>query len=103
MAENSKPLMLQRSPLDPHPRARQSDPALGELEKLAADGFALASAIGKDKALSDEARYHAAFHLPEHAAPEVRTQGIALLDDLAESGKGKIKRAAKNKLALLRA
>ena len=96
-------LMLQRSPLDPHPRARQSDPALAELEKLAADGFALAAAIGKDKALSDDARYHAAFHLAEHHAPEVRTQGIALLDDLAESGKGRIKRAAKNKLALVRA
>ena len=96
-------LMLQRSPLDPHPRARQSDPALAELEKLAADGFALAAAIGRDKALADEARYHAAFHLAEHAAPEVRTQGVALLDDLAEGGKGKIRRAAKNKLALLRA
>jgi HEAT repeat protein len=94
-------LLLRRSPLDPHPRARQSDPALAELERLAADGFALAAALAKDKALSDEARYHAGFHFAEHHAPEVRSQGIAILEDLAEGGRGKIKRAAKNKLALL--
>ena len=95
--------LLRRSPLDPHPRARQSDPALAELEKLAADGFALSAAVAKDKSLSEEARYHAGFHFAEHHAPEVRSQGVAILEDLAGSGRGKIKRAAKNKLALMQA
>ena len=95
-------LLLRGSPLDPHPRARQSDPALAEMEKLAAGGFALAVAIAKDKALSGEARYHAAFHLAEHHSPEVRAQGVALLEDLA-GGRGKLAKAARNKLSLLRA
>jgi HEAT repeat protein len=96
-------LLLRRSPLDPHPRARQADPALSELEKLAASGFALAVALEGDAALSDEARYHAAFHFSEHAAPEVRAQGVALLEALAARGRGKLARAARNKLSLLRA
>jgi HEAT repeat protein len=95
-------LLLRRSPLDPHPRARQSDPALAEIEKLAASGFALAAAIAKDEALGDDARYHAAFHLAEHHSPEVRTQGVALLEDLS-GGRGKLAKAARNKLALLKA
>ena len=91
--------LLRRSALDPHPRARQADPALAELEKLAADGFALAAALEKDRAVTDEARYHAGFHFSEHASPEVRAQGILLLEGLA-SGRGKLARAAKNKLGL---
>lgn len=96
-------LLLRRSPLDPHPRARQADPALVELEKLAAEGFPLAASLEKDKALSDEARYHAGFHLVEHHAPEVRAAGVAALEGLASRGRGKLARAARNKLALLRA
>ena len=92
-------LLLRRSALDPHPRARQSDPALAELSKLAADGFAIASALEKDRGVSDEARYHAGFHFFEHASPEVRTQGVLLLEGLS-SGRSKIARAAKNKLDL---
>jgi hypothetical protein len=95
-------LLLRRSTLDPHPRARQSDPALAEMEKLAASGFALAAAISKDRSLEDEARYHAAFHFAEHASPEVRAQGVALLEELS-GGRGKIAKAARNKLALLEA
>jgi len=95
-------LLLRRSGLDPHPRARHADPALVELEKLAADGFAVAAAVAKDKQVSDEARYHAGFHFAEHASPEVRAQGVALLEELASRGRGKIARAAKNKLGLLR-
>ena len=72
------------------------------MEKLAAGGFALAVAIAKDKSLSGEARYHAAFHLAEHHSPEVRAQGVALLEDLA-GGRGKLAKAARNKLSLLRA
>lgn len=96
-------LLLRRSSLDPHPRARQSDPALIELEKLAADGIALARALEKDKSLSPEARYHVGFHFAEHHAPEVRAQGISLLEGLSSGGRGKLARAARNKLALLRA
>ena len=92
-------LLLRRSALDPHPRARQADPALVELEKLLADGFALAAALEKDRAITDEARYHAGFHFSEHAAPEIRAQGVLLLEGLA-SGRSKIARAAKNKLGL---
>lgn len=94
-------LLLKRSPLDPHPRARQADPALAELEKLAADGFPLATALLKDKSLDDDARYHAGFHFAEHSAPEVRAVGVAVLEELASGGRGKLARAAKNKLALL--
>jgi len=95
-------LLLRRSTLDPHPRARQSDPALAEIEKLAASGFAIAAAISKDKAIGDDARYHVAFHFAEHHSPEVRAQGVALLEDLS-GGRGKLAKAARNKLALLRA
>ena len=95
-------ILLQRSPLDPHPRGRQADPALAELEKLASDGFPLADTLLKDKALKDEARYYAGFHFAEHAAPEVRAVGVAVLEELAGGGRGKLARAAKNKLALLR-
>ena len=83
-------LLLRRSPLDPHPRARQADPALAELEKLASDGFAVADALLKNKSLSDEARYHTAFHFSEHAAPEARAVGISLLEELASHGRGKL-------------
>ena len=92
-------LLLRRSALDPHPRARQADPALAELSRLAADGFALAEALEKDRAIADEARYHAGFHFSEHASPEVRAQGLLLLEGLAK-GRSKIARAAKNKLGL---
>jgi HEAT repeat protein len=94
--------LLRHSSLDPHPHARQSDPALVEMEKLAADGFPLARALEKDKKLSDEARYHVGFHFAEHAAPEVRSQGVSLLEGLASKGRGKLARAARNKLGLLR-
>ena len=72
-----------------------------ELEKLAADGFTLAAVMEKDKELSGEARYHAGFHFAEHPSPEVRAQGVALLEGLADS-KGKLAKAARNKLGLLR-
>ncbi len=94
-------LLLRRSALDPHPRARHADPALVELEKLAADGFQVAGALEKDRAAGDQARYYAGFHFAEHSSPEVREQGVALLEGLS-GGRSKIARAAKNKLGLLR-
>jgi hypothetical protein len=95
-------LLLRRSSLDPHPRARHADPALVELEKLAADGFALAAALEKDKRVGDEARYHVGFHFAEHTSPEVRAVGVSLLEGLSTKGRGKLPRAARNKLGLLR-
>jgi hypothetical protein len=94
-------LLLRRSALDPHPRARHADPALVELEKLAADGFPVSAALEKDRGANDEARYHVGFHFAEHASPDVRAQGAALLEGLS-GGRSKIARAARNKLALLR-
>jgi HEAT repeat protein len=95
-------LLLRRSSLDPHPRARHSDAALVELEKLAAGGFALAGVLEKDRKISEEARYYVGFHFAEHAAPEVRAQGVTLLEGIASGGRGKLARAARNKLGLLR-
>jgi hypothetical protein len=95
-------LLLRRSSLDPHPHARQADPALGALEKLASDGFALALALERDRKISPEARYHVGFHFAEQSVPEVRSQGVSLLEGIAAGGRGKLARAARNKLGLLR-
>ncbi|HEX9577767.1 MAG TPA: hypothetical protein VF993_08435 [Myxococcales bacterium] len=95
-------LLLRRSSLDPHPHARQADPALGALEKLASDGFALALALERDRKISLEARYHVGFHFAEQSVPEVRSQGVSLLEGIAAGGRGKLARAARNKLGLLR-
>jgi hypothetical protein len=95
-------LLLRRSSLDPHPHARQADPALVALEKLASDGFALAPALERDRKISLEARYHVGFHFAEQSAPEVRSQGVSLLEGIAAGGRSKLARAARNKLGLLR-
>ena len=94
-------LQLSRSPRDLHPHARQRDPALADFERLADDGFPLAKALARDKAVSDDERYYVGFHLAEQSSAESRSVGTALLDALAGKGKGKLAKAAKNKLALL--
>lgn len=93
---------LSRSPKDPHPKARQRDPALTDFERLADDGFPLAKALDKDKAVSDDERYYLGFHFAEQPSPEAKSVGAALLETLAGKGRGKLAKAAKNKLALLR-
>ncbi|HEX9578796.1 MAG TPA: hypothetical protein VF993_13670, partial [Myxococcales bacterium] len=75
---------------------------LGALEKLASDGFALALALERDRKISPEARYHVGFHFAEQSVPEVRSQGVSLLEGIAAGGRGKLARAARNKLGLLR-
>jgi len=95
-------LQLSRSPRDPHPRARQRDPALADFERLADDGFAVAKTLDKDKAVSDDERYYVGFHFAEQSAPEAKSVGAALLETLAVKGRGKLAKAAKNKLALLK-
>ncbi|MCC6336820.1 MAG: hypothetical protein IT380_22860 [Myxococcales bacterium] len=85
---------------DPHPRARQRDPALAELERLHKEGFKVAEALTKDKKVSDEARYYVGVHFAEKPQFELKNVGAELLEDLAQ-GKGKIAKAAKNKMKLL--
>ncbi len=87
--------------LDPHPKARQRDPALAELEKLHTEGFALSQALQKDKKLSDEARYYVGVHFAEKPQFELKNLGAEVLEGLAAKGKGKLAKAAKNKLKLL--
>lgn len=87
--------------LDPHPRARQGDSALAELERLNGSGFPVAEALKKDKQLTDEARYYVGVHFAEKSTFELKNVGAELLEALAEKGKGKIAKAAKNKMKLL--
>lgn len=87
--------------LDPHPRARQRDPSLAELEKLHAEGFTVAEAVMKAKALSDEARYYVGVHFAEKPQFELKNVGADVLEQLATKGKGKLAKAAKNKMKLL--
>lgn len=91
---------LAHGSLDPHPRARQRDPALQELERLHREGFKLGDAVAKNKALSDEARYYVGVHFAEKATYELKNVGAEVLEALA-SGKNKLGKAAKNKLKLL--
>jgi HEAT repeat protein len=91
---------LSHSNLDPHPRARQRDPSLAELEKLHKEGFKVADAVAKDKKLSDEARYYLGVHFAEKPTFELKNIGADILEQLA-AGKSKIARAAKNKMKLL--
>lgn len=91
---------LARSPMDPHPQARRRDPAVGELEKLLETGFPLVKRLEKDKAVSDEGRLYLGFHFVEALQPEAKGFGAALLEQVAGKGKGKLAKAAKNKLKL---
>lgn len=95
-------LQLERSPMDPHPRARQRDPALPEFEKLMETDFPVVKTLAKEKSVTDEARYYLGFHFAESGTPEGRSFGTALLEGLVEkAGRTKLGKAAKNKLSLL--
>lgn len=87
--------------LDPHPRARQRDPALSELERLHAEGFAVARAVTKHKKLGDDARYSVGVHFAEKPQFELKNVGAEVLEVVAGKGKGKLAKAAKNKMKLL--
>jgi HEAT repeat protein len=87
--------------LDPHPRARQRDPSLAELEKLHSEGYGVAEAVMKAKALSDEARYYVGVHFAEKQQFELKNVGAEVLEQLSTKGKGKLAKAAKNKMKLL--
>ncbi|MEW6430914.1 MAG: HEAT repeat domain-containing protein [Myxococcota bacterium] len=86
--------------LDPHPRARQRDPALAELERLQKEGFKVAEAVRKEKKLADEARYYVGVHFAEKPQFELKNVGAEILEALAQ-GKTKLAKAAKNKMKLL--
>jgi HEAT repeat protein len=92
---------LQHHSLDPHPRARQRDPVLAALEKLHAEGFKVAETVSRDKKLSDEAKYYVGVHFAEKPQFELKSVGAEILEALAESGRGKMAKAAKNKMKLL--
>lgn len=91
---------LGHSSLDPHPRARQRDPSLAELERLHGEGFKVAEAVRKDKKLSDEARYYVGVHFAEKPQFELKNVGAEILEAMAQ-GKTKLAKAAKNKMKLL--
>jgi hypothetical protein len=92
---------LQHQSLDLHPRARQRDTVLLVLERLHYEGFKVAEAILRDKKLSDEARYYVGVHFAEKAQFELKNIGAAVLEHLASQGRGKLAKAAKNKIKLL--
>ena len=95
-------LLLLHSPMDAHPKARQRDPALGELALLADRGYPLVKALEVDKQLEEAHRYFVGFHFAEQPSADLRALGHALLEGIAErSGRTKLGKAAKNKLALL--
>ncbi len=91
---------LGHSNLDPHPRARQRDPSLAELEKLHREGFKLKDALAKDRKVTDEARYYVGVHFAEKQGFELKNLGAEILEGLAQ-GRTKLAKAAKNKLKLL--
>lgn len=92
---------LERHGHDVHPRARMRDPALAELEKLHAEGFDVATRLLKEKKASDEARFYVGFHFAERPSFKEKNLGATLLESIAQKGKGKLAKAAKNKLKLL--
>ena len=91
---------LVHSSLDPHPRARQRDPSLAELEKLNAEGFKVSDAVRKDKKLTDEARYYLGVHFAEKPTFELKSLGADILEGLAE-GRTRLAKMARNKMKLL--
>lgn len=95
-------MQLERSPMDPHPRARLRDPAIAEVERLTDTTFPLAKTLSKEKSVSDEGRYYLGFHFVESTHAEGKAFGTALLEALVDkAGRTKLGKAAKNKLSLL--
>lgn len=92
---------LVRGAHDVHPAARARDSSLLDLDKLRAEGFPLAARLLKEKGLSDEARFYVGFHFAESNDPAAFGLGGDLLEALSKKGKGKLAKAAKNKLKLL--
>ncbi len=86
---------------DLHPRVRARDAALTELERLHAEGFPVAARVAKEAGLSDEARYYVGVHFAEKQPFELKNLGAEVLEALAGSGRGKLAKAAKNKMKLL--
>lgn len=84
-----------------HPRARQADTVLMVLERLHSEGFKVAEAVIKDKKLSDEARYYLGVHFAEKPQFDLKGIGAEVLEHLARKAKGKLARAARNKMKLL--
>lgn len=92
---------LEHHSLDLHPRARQRDGVLMVLERLHAEGFKVAEAINKDKRVTDEARFYVGVHFAEKPQFDLKGVGAEVLEALSTKGKGKLAKAAKNKMKLL--
>ncbi len=86
--------------LDPHPKARQRDTVLAELERLLHEGIKVGALMTKDQRVSDNARYYVGVHFAEKPQFELKNVGAEVLEGLAR-GRTKLAKAAKNKLALL--
>lgn len=93
-------MLLLRSPLDLNPHARQKDSALLELLRLCSGEPGLAKRLLGRKSLKDAALYYVGFHLAEQHGAAESSVGYELLEALAKR-KGKMAKAAKNKLRLL--
>jgi hypothetical protein len=97
-------LLLKKSTLDIHPRARQRDGSLQELERLATGGFGLLRALVKEKSVEDEALYYLGFHFAEAGSGAAADVGLGLLEHLVKKNpRNKLGKAARNKLQLLEA
>jgi HEAT repeat protein len=92
---------LERHGHDLNPKARVRNPALAQLEKLHQEGFDLGERLIKDKKIDDEARFYVGFHFAEKPLFNQKNLGATLLEAIAGKGKGKLAKAAKNKIKLL--
>lgn len=88
---------LQKSRRDTQPGARARDPSLKHLETLVDNGFDIAAAMRKDRALGNEELFYVGFHFIEDDHPI----GEELLGEIVKkSPRTKLGKAAKNKLKL---
>lgn len=93
-------LELSKSNRDTRPASRASDESLRMLNALMRHGFDVTKALKKDRSLDLEHLYYVGFHFMEEDDPI----GEELLQEVVKrSGRSKIGKAAKNKLALAEA
>ncbi len=92
---------LMRSSLDPHPKSRARDVGLVELSRLVDAGAVTSAQVTKEKRLGFDVKLYVGFHFAEGQDAHQKAFGGDLLEFVAKNGKGKIAKAAKNKLKLL--
>lgn len=93
-------LELARSNRDTRPASRAGDESLKLFGALAKQGFDVAKALKKDRAVDLEQLYYVGFHFVEEGHPV----GDELLEEVVKKGgRAKVAKMAKNKLALAEA